>query len=277
MGEKLELSGYMGRVIITGLTTHGDPADIYFAQGRSPPSKRRKLVPYPHELRVGMELNSETSLEEMRRGGGNPELLLYDAFCGTLAGQLIVSNGFQTNYDAVWEGEGRGKESLVGRTPGGIYSRFVKSSMAAREAILESLKQAGSEVDGLRTARIASARDCATDPQYVNFGIVVRPRDQSGAMLNFDKTRVEWMRLNEGDFVMLATYGVHSPPYDGGMPPEIESVSDCTRRIRLEGTDVGQLVEEVWEALPKEIMVGVAAAEWDSNRGFSFAAKNMKE
>ena len=109
----LSLPSYMGRGILTGLTSEGYPADIYFIEGRSPPSRRRRLVAYPHEGRVHVDINSETTLEEMIGSGGNPKLLLYDTILGNPSGLLVVSNGFQTNHDAVWNGRVKEKKNLV--------------------------------------------------------------------------------------------------------------------------------------------------------------------
>jgi hypothetical protein len=107
-------SSYIGRGILTGLTTNGDPAEIYFAEGRSPPSRRRKLFPYGKEGRIHMDINSETSLKEMVENGGNPDLLLYDAMMWNKDGLIVVSNGFQTNCDPIWKGAGREQGNLVG-------------------------------------------------------------------------------------------------------------------------------------------------------------------
>jgi hypothetical protein len=49
--------------------------------------------------------------------------------------------------------------------------------------------------------------------------------------------------------------------------------------VRLDGTTPEQLVEEVWEGLPEDILVGVASGIRDQFKlsGFRFARRNMKE
>src|SRR3989338_3304076 len=77
----LGLPRYMGRGIGYGFTSQGEPAVFYFAEGRSPPSRERKLwVPEGEGgQRVYMDVSSRTSIEEMVANGGNPDLLLYNA------------------------------------------------------------------------------------------------------------------------------------------------------------------------------------------------------
>lgn len=279
-GLDLGLPSYMGRGIITGITADGLPADIYFAEGRSPPSRRRMLRPCHDEGMVRMDANSETTVDQMRATGGNPNLLLYDAMMGDADGILVMSNGFQTNCDAVWEG-GHGVK-LVGSERGkGIYHR-IKEGMPMYQALHDGLRQAGSEVDDLRTARIAAARDYDRYPNIVNIGIVIRPRNCTGkGAMEADDVRVDdgISSLKRGEFVVYATYGVHNPPYHAGLPPNISPLNGYTKIINLDATTPDQLVQEVWEGLPKEILVGVAAAMRDASlpKGFRFASKNVKE
>jgi|GEM_PF-1913014 len=290
----LGLPKYMGRGIIAGFTTDYKPAVIYFAQGRSPPSRRRKLVAFPDEGIVKMEPNSETSIEEMRESGGNPALLLYNAMRGDRDGLLVVSNGFQTDCDPIWEGEGREKENLKGAKPGGgIYhlikkgyeKGIAKPGYVIWDAVYRSLGESGSEVDSIRTARIACVIDTEKDPLKHYMGIIVRERDidNPSTITSNDQVMVERFEhdpiLSEGKFVMCATYGVHEPPFHAALPPPLTKYEKFTKMIDLDGLNSGELAEEVWMGLPKEIMVGIAAAMRDESRpnGFRFAVKNMRE
>ncbi len=78
---------------------------------------------------------------------------------------------------------------------------------------------------------------------------------------------------------MFATYGVHNPPYYDAQPPSTLKPKLWSKRITLDGLTPGELSEEVWEALPKEILVGVVAAMRDKRRpsSFNFSVKNMQE
>jgi hypothetical protein len=289
----IELPSYMGRGIIGGLTKGYKEAALYFIEGRSPPSRRRKLGLNPVEGIVRVDVNSETSVEEMMEGGGNPDLLLYNAMRGDKDGLLVVSNGFQTDCDPVWEGEGREKENLKGSKPGGGIYYLIKRLQSEEEtpespekvripsyAIGKSLEECGSEVDGLRTARIAYALELKYNPVYHHMGIVVRPRDKKGLMFPDDKI-VNYSRLMEsaGEFIMFATYGVHGPSFHDALPPDITYFRDWAKKIRLDGLTPEELVEEVWKTLPEKILVGVAAAMRDEFQpsGFNFAVKNMQE
>jgi len=288
-----ELPSYMGRGIIGGLTKGYKEAALYFIEGRSPPSRRRKLELNPVEGVVRVDVNSETSVEEMIEEGGNPDLLLYNAMRGDKDGLLVVSNGFQTDCDPIWIGEGREKENLRGSKPGGGIYYLIKRLQSEEEtpespervnipsyAIGKSLEECGSEVDGLRTARIAYAIDLETNPVYHFMGIVVRPRDKKGLMLPDDKI-VSYSRLMEGvgEFIMFATYGVHDPPFHDALPPDLTYFRDWIKKVNLDGLTPEELVEEVWGTLPEKILVGVAAAMRDESqpKGFKFATKNMVE
>ncbi len=280
----LGLPSYIGRGILSGLTTNGVPADIYFAEGRSPPSRMRKLFPYEKEGRVHMDLNSETSLKEMIEKGGNPDLLLYDAMVCNDKGLIVVSNGFQTNCDPIWKGAGREEGNLKGvKENGGIYNKIIRYPYAdgVEMALRSSLKDSGSEVDSLRTARIASARYVDKTPELANIGIVIRPRDHTGkGFLKDDVVRVDTdIPLKKGEFIVFGTYGVDNPPYYAALPPNLSTFEGYTRRVHLDSTKPEDLVEEVFEGLPKDILVGVSVAMRSRNQycGFRFAKNNMKE
>jgi len=284
MGNDLGLPSYMGRGIIVGQTTQGDAAAVYFVEGRSPPSRKRRLDIYDDERRVHVNVNSETSVEKMIEEGGNPDLLLYNAFKGGPDGLLVVSNGFQTDCNPMWDGKGREKENLKGSAPGGgIYHSIIEKGYNHGDVIRESLRECGSEVDPIKTARIAAVIHCQ-NPTECYVGIVARPRktDSDYNILSFDdedKVRVRpFPNLVLGEFAMLATYGVRRPPYHAAMPPSLEGFA-YTRNVWLDGTSPEQLVDEVWDALPKELLVGVAAGMGDTSKGggFCFAEKNMVE
>jgi len=277
----LGLPSYMGRMIISGLTVDGIPADIYSAEGRSPPSRERKLwTPPDRNNVVYMDINSKTSVEEMEEKGGNPKLLLYDAMMGDPSGLLVVSNGFQTDCDAKWNGTEREKENLIDTIPRkGIYHRIKSEKIEIPEAIYSSLLQAGSEVDPIRTARIACARKYDEEPDITNIGIVIRPRT-GGAFTSEDIVKIDpEIRLSKGEFVMFATYGVDRPPYYDALPPDISNRMKYSRIINLDGTTPEELLEEVWKGLSKDILVGMAAAMRDKNKpcGFKFVTRNMEE
>jgi IMP cyclohydrolase len=278
----------MGRGLLLGMTTQGVPAAVYFAEGRSPPSRQRKLMRYPDGQGIHVDVNSETSVEELIEKGGIPKLLLYDAMlaCGDL---LIVSNGFQTDYDPIWKGDGREAEDLVDTTPGGISTRLaaaretgklsgVDRGQVIHSSIYQSLMLSGSEVDGLRTARIAGVID-ADCQNGGYFGIVVRPRNPDGSMVRRDRVANISKLFESGEFVMIATYGIHDPPHDAALPPDVSLPRDYTRSVRLDGTSPEQLVEEVWEGLPQDILVGVASGVRNQAepKGFEFARRNMQE
>jgi IMP cyclohydrolase len=301
----LGLPSYMGRGIIAGVTTEYKPAAIYFVQGRSPPSRKRMLKADLDNGMVYVDVNSETSIEKMVEAGGNPDLLRYVAMMGDPKGLLVVSNGLQTNCDPIWEGEGREKENLKGAKPnGGIYNRikkgyeqgFSNSERLIWESLYNSLFESGSEVDPIRTARIASVIDTEKDPYTYYMGIVIRERDlcDSSKFRPADSTVVMSDKLvkniDKGRFIMLATYGVNNPPYYAALPPDISNASGWTKCINLDGLTPEELVEEVWTGLPKEIMVGVAAAmrgergftfgvtaEMTGSGGFNYAVRNMQE
>jgi IMP cyclohydrolase len=280
----LGLPSYMGRGIISGLTVDGEPVDIYFVEGRSPPSRRRKLSPYAAEGRVHVDINSETTMEQMLASGGIPDLLLYDAIYVDKTGLIVVTNGFQTTRDARWKFmDKRDRESLVGACQGlgGVYGRIKTERYSIKTALAEALEQSGSEVDDLRTARIACARQTDLKPDVTSVGIVIRPRDTSGkGFLEEDIVRVDdGIKLGKGEFIMFTTYGVHSPPYHAALPPDVSHLGGYARLLHLDGTTAEQLMMEVWEALPKELLVGVAAAKRNTDQpsGFDIVVKNMQE
>ncbi|MFH1364366.1 MAG: hypothetical protein ABIH52_01790 [Candidatus Aenigmatarchaeota archaeon] len=280
------LPSYHGRGIISVLSTEGEPFDIYFAEGRSDTSRMRRLWSPPRRDNVVyMDVNSRTSVEEMEEKGGNPKLLLYDAMQGNNAGLLVVSNGFQTNCDAVWRGEGREAEDLIDtETRKGIYGRICFERMSVEDAIRAGLEQTGSEVDPLRTARIACVRQYDVSPNRTNLGIVVRYRKpKSEEFLDHDDVRVDNdISLCRGEGILLATYGSHRPFYHNAKPPDIikfpNMIGAHTGRLRLDGTTPEQLLEEVWEGLPKDILVGVAVARYKGRiDGFRFKTKNTED
>ena len=84
----------------------------------------------------------------------------------------------------------------------------------SRHARLLAVQEAGSEVDPIRTARIAYAVDLKNDPNYHCAGIVIRPRNELGNFMLNDKIAVTsvFPKL-PGEFFMFATYGVHNPSY----------------------------------------------------------------
>ena len=271
-----EFGGYMGRCLMGGLMTNHEPASVFFIEGRSPPSRMRKLIPEPDMGIVRVDINSRIGREEFERqviaAGSHPLLVLYDAMQGDQDGKLVTSNGFQTNRDAV-----RKDGNLVRTLPWcGVYYR-IKEGVPFVNAIYGSLKQAGSEPDPLRTARIASAMDFG-NYRSVNFGIVTRPRDGADSFMPEDEVRADYCDIHEpGNFLMIATYGVHDP--SGGRPPPLGSLRQYTKVVRLDGTTPEQLVEEVYGALPQDLVVGVAAAVRDMGepKGFRFAKHNAQE
>lgn len=278
----LGLPSYMGRIIIFGYNMRGDPAIIYIVEGRSPPSRRRRLEIYPKDGIVRVNVNSETGIEEMRMEGGNPDLLLYNAMKGDRDGLLVVSNGFQTDCDPIWEGEGREKDNLKGsKSGGGIYYGIKYRELEIGKALLKSLEESGSEVDPLRTARIGYAVDLEKDPDKHYAGIVVRPRcgKDLSEFADHDEIGSTVFSPKKGEFIVFATYGVHGPPYHDALPPSTLRPRDWSKKITLYGSTPEELTEEVWGASPKEILVGVVSAMRDKRRprGFHFAVKNMQE
>ena len=289
----LGLPRYMGRGIGYGFTSQGEPAVFYFAEGRSPPSRERKLWMPEGEggQRVYMDVNSRTSIGEMVASGGNPDLLLYNAMYVVSRGLCVVSNGFQTDCDPVWEGSGREKENLKGSTPGhGILYRLAARVFLAstnetsvsmyKAAISESLSECCSEVDPIRTARIALAADMKRPDEAAAIGVVIRPR-RNGVLEAEDRLSVVRAPFTgkKGQFTIFATYGVHDPPYHLAEPPEISAVTGWTRIIGLDSTTPEQMVLELYEALPKELLVGVASGMLDSSSpsGFRLRTKNTQE
>jgi IMP cyclohydrolase len=277
---------YPGRGFIFGLTTRGNPAGIYFLQGRSDPSRMRRLELYGDTGRVYVNVNSETTVEQMIEKGGNPDLLLYNAIKVSPSGLIVVSNGFQTDCDPKWEGEGREEENLKGVYPnGGILHKILDWDYSDGDAVFSSLSEAGSEVDPLRTARIACVGDFDNYPDRATIGIVIRPRmvSEDYKILSFDEEDEIMVNpvnfVDKGKFRMAATYGVESPPFEAAMPPRIADIWDYTKDVRLDGTTPEQLVREVWEKLSDEITVGVAAAMRDINEpyGFRFAKINKHD
>jgi len=281
----VDLSGYMGRGILSGLTSKGEPADVYFAEGRSPPSRMRKLEPCPKHGIVHMDINSETDLEKLRADGGDPALLLYDAMRGDPEGLLVVSNGYQTDHDADMSGgtfHGLIKEK-------GIFQRVRRDRFPLGEAVEWTLAQTGSEPDPLRTARIAVARDYVKTPDRTNIGVVIHPRDIDGKIVMDDKREKYLAKditvgyrnvpLKNGEFIIFATYGVHTPSFENPQPPEVSTLGRLARRVYLDGTNPEQLADEVFGLLPEIVRVGVAAAMRDDSQpmGFRFAKRNVKE
>ena len=226
-----------------------------------------------------MNVNSQTSVKEMRKQGGDPDLLLYNAMKTTKDGIIVVSNGFQTDSDPVWVGEGREKENLKGSKPnGGIINGIISKKYGLDEAIRKNLKSCGSEVDPIRTARIAYAADFDEDPYGGNFGIVLRPAESSTdeVVCRYHANKI----LDNGrNFLIFSTYGVNNPGYYDAKPPSTKLMSDWTKMIHLDSINPDEIVEELFEALPHEIMVGVAAAMRDKDQphGFRFSKKNMVE
>ena len=255
---------YMGRGILAGLTPSGKPAFVYFVEGRSPPSRKRRL-----EIKKGgvfVNLNSGTDRDEMKRSGGIPELLLYNAMKADANGLIVAGNGFHTDCDPVWNGKALG--GVIGGK--GMFRRMLEGS-AAGEAMAEALRLCGSETDLLKTARIACIADASKEPCVACMGIVVRPGDEGGDRVAVHETRMK----EKGVFTMFATYGVNDPPYEAGLPPDVSAVSGWTKKIRLEGETPEELAREAWKMLPEDILVGTAAAVWDG--GFRFAVRNAKE
>lgn len=87
---------YTGRFIILGRHAHSDLGyAIYGITGRSPSSQARRLVFDEAAQRVSVQVTDE---EQLRKG--NRALLVYDAVINDGHGNLLVSNGAQTNLIA---------------------------------------------------------------------------------------------------------------------------------------------------------------------------------
>ena len=150
---------------------------------------------------------------------------------------FVASNGFQTDSDPIWEGEGPGRE-LKGSTPeGGIFYGVTKDGKTISRALEQSLIACGSEPDPERTARIAFAADYENEPETGYMGIVIRPRTTQDGFADADELKVEKLSFNvPGLFRMIGTYGVHRPAYHDARPPELTELGKYSRQVRLEGT-----------------------------------------
>lgn len=83
---------YLGRMFAIGKTTRGEDVVVYAVTGRSDSSRARRLE---EEWVQGRVRTSVTDPEQLKKG--NPALLLYNAIVLTKNGDLVVSNGAQTD------------------------------------------------------------------------------------------------------------------------------------------------------------------------------------
>ncbi len=281
---KLDLGkpAYMGRFFGFGLTTYNAPAFFYGAEGRSPPSRRRKFVVYGDEGVVRVDLNSETTMEHLISGGGIPDCLLYNAVRTDSSGLVVVSNGFHTDSDPVWNDTLPYEKQLVGVTPKkGIFNRLRENPQKTTDTIRDCLVNCGPERDPpVYTARIAAAGDVKKYPDRFVAGIIIDPRGFGGEPTHSScYNGISSIRLQRGIFRLMAVYGVQNPPYFDALPPVLSRPDAVMKEIHLDGTSPDQLVEELWRALPEEILVGVAAGVADSDKpaGFQLKARSMRE
>lgn len=215
---------YLGRAVGAGLTTDDKLFSLYLLTGRSASSQGRKITLYDNDLRTAVEpLETE---EEIRRWGGNPDLLIYDCMQWEGDGEykMVISNGKHTN------------QSPSGEEGGLFYSSAFQLEWVLREY--------GVEPDSLKTPRIG-ARIVPKDHTLFAWVREGEPASKVSAA------------LDKGEASMLSTY---TGRVDNPHAPRGTSV---LRYHPFDSLTPEDLAREVQELADPDFFVASAAAVFD--------------